>query len=75
MQVYEVAVLGKPITQGSMRKSRGGHIVHDKADELYAWRQAIEDAVCPVFFIEGILDGLPPGVPPNLERTNLPPKT
>ena len=44
MQVYEVAVLGKPITQGSMRKSRGGHIVHDKADQLYDWRQSIEDA-------------------------------
>lgn len=53
MQVYEVAVLGKPITQGSMRKSRGGHIVHDKADQLHAWRQAIEDAFYEKYGTDG----------------------
>lgn len=53
MQVYEVAVLGKPITQGSMRKSRGGHIVHDKADQLYDWRQAIEDAFYEKYGTDG----------------------
>lgn len=44
MQAFEVAVVGTPVTQGSMKKSKGGHIVHDKADQLYTWRQAIEDA-------------------------------
>ena len=43
-QVYEALVMGEPITQGSMRKGRGGTIVHDKADKLHRWRQNIEDA-------------------------------
>ena len=45
-KIYEVAVYGDPITQGSMRKSKTGNIVHDKAEELTRWRQQIEDAFC-----------------------------
>jgi Holliday junction resolvase RusA-like endonuclease len=53
MQVFEVAVMGTPVTQGSMRKSKTGHIVHEKADQLYAWRQEIEDAFYEKYGADG----------------------
>lgn len=42
--VFEVVVYGKPITQGSMKRGRGGGLIHSNED-LHPWRQAIEDAL------------------------------
>jgi len=42
--VFEVVVYGKPITQGSMKRGRGGGLVHSN-EALHPWRQAIEDAL------------------------------
>lgn len=41
--VFEVVVYGKPITQGSMKRSPSGGLKHSN-DDLHPWRQAIEDA-------------------------------
>lgn len=40
-------VPGPPITQGSMRRARGGRMYHVNAQELEAWRQRILAASVP----------------------------
>lgn len=42
--VFEFVVYGTPVPQGSMEKDKFGKLQHVKADELYQWRQAVEDA-------------------------------